>query len=86
MNNKEIDDRDNAIRADILDLPKLLPKKTNFRFTTCIHFLEHLNGYPFVKEVINTAILISNEFVFIMQPNGDKNVYLFEKRLENILF
>ena len=70
-----------AINYDVLNLDdKRFYKK--FRFTTCIHFLEHLFGIMDAKKAIETAIKFSKEFVFIKQPFADMNVELFNQNLK----
>lgn len=48
------------------------------RFTTCIHFLEHLFGIESAEKIIESAINISEEFVFISQPYADMDAQLFK--------
>lgn len=70
-----------AINYDVLNLDDDRFYK-KFRFTTCIHFLEHLFGFVDAKKAIETAIKFSKEFVFITQPFADKDVELFNQNLK----
>lgn len=69
-------DEHTVICEDINNLPdyNLSSRK---RFTTCIHFLEHVNGISMAENIIKSAIALSEEFVFISQPFCDKDSELF---------
>lgn len=67
-----------VVQGDITKLDTKILENT-VKFTSCIHFLEHVDGYNTVKNILQNAINISTDFIFIMQPFFDKNAELFEK-------
>lgn len=68
----------NFINSDITtyDMSQL----PRFRYSTMIHVLEHLKSEQDVENVINKAISVSDEFVFIKHPyfDGDEYLKLFD--------
>lgn len=52
------------------------------RFTTAIHFLEHLNGIDDAEKIIESAVNISEEFIYIIQPFSDMDSKLFNMGLK----
>lgn len=71
-----------AVCQDILKLSDYKKLRNYFRFTTAIHFLEHLSSVSDTQHVLMNAIQISKEFIFILQPNYDNDVNLFKKGLK----
>lgn len=53
--------------------------KNTVRYASCKHFLEHIDGFNVVENILQNAINISTDFIFIIQPFFDKNTELFEK-------
>ncbi len=61
---------------------KIIINKKNmrkFRFTTCLDMIECLEGIGETRTLIYNALRLSNEFVFITQPNYDSDVNLFKQ-------
>ena len=81
IKNNIIPSRHGAICADLIDLHQHLPSR-QFRFVTCIHFMEHLPGFRTVQQILYSAAHVSREFVFAVQPNADRSQYLFEQGLK----
>lgn len=77
LQNEKFQSQHTAMCMDVLNLEDENLEK-QFKFTTCIHFLEHLAGYTQVQKAIQTAIKLSTDFVFILQPNKDHDVTLFK--------
>lgn len=78
----EISKQHTVICEDITKLSQYKNLNKKVRFTTCIHFLEHVPGYGTTEKIIESAINASNEFVYINQPFADKDVELFNMGLK----
>lgn len=52
------------------------------RFTTAIHFLEHVNGMDEAEIIMESAANLSEEFVYISQPFADMDSQLFKMGLK----
>lgn len=50
----------------------------HFDFTICLEFMECLNGKTETIQIIENAIKLSKNFVYISQPNFDSDVVLFK--------
>lgn len=67
-----------AVCFDVLNADKYDQFENKFRFTSCIHFLEHLNSNRDVEVAIRCAVKFSRDFVYIIQPNMDQDILLFK--------
>jgi len=67
-----------AIRCDI----DQLPARELVRYTTMVHFLEHVDGNARALRFLKKACQISREFVFIRQPYFDADGLLFREGLK----
>lgn len=54
------------------------------KFVIMSHFLEHLKGFKMAEKIIQSAIDIAQDFVFIRQPFFDSDSYLFRKGFLNM--
>lgn len=68
-----------AVIRDVTKLNVTNETAHKFRFTTCIHFLEQLQGINDTKQALFAAVKLSSKFVYIAQPNFDADVNLFKK-------
>jgi len=75
LDKKDVSSIHTVVCEDITSLPEI---KDKVRFTTCIHFLEHLFGCSYAEKVLESAINVSEEFIFVLQPFADKDSELFK--------
>ncbi len=66
---------DDIIKFDFSIFPK-------FRYSTILHVLEHIESEQDIENIINKAISVSDEFVFIKHPFFDGDEYLKEHNLK----
>ncbi len=59
--------------AQVGDLTKPQQFSGHVRFSTIVHFLEHVPSATTAHQILGTAALISEEFVFIRQPWFDSD-------------
>lgn len=78
-NEEEFQGEHIVICQDVLKIKYTPLTAHKFRFTTCIHFLEHLPGIREAKQVMFNAIKLSSKFVYITEPNFDSDVNLFKQ-------
>lgn len=68
--------------AQIGDLTKLQQFCGHVRFSTIVHFLEHVPSTTTAHQILHTASSISEEFVFIRQPWFDSDGILAPLKLK----
>ena len=67
-----------AFTADLSRLRLAQPVK----FVIMSHFLEHLPGFTIAQKIVQKAVNISSEFIFIRQPYFDADGYLLSRGLK----
>lgn len=63
--------QESGFNAIVCDATKIDPSFGRFKFSIMSHFLEHLPSFTAAKICINSAILVSEDFLFIQQPYFD---------------
>ncbi len=75
--NKELKENYTVICDDVQNFTKN-NANNNFQFSIAIHFLEHLPGYDITREILYSALSISKEFVYIVEPFFDLDAQLLK--------
>jgi hypothetical protein len=73
--------RCNGFEAFCVDILKL-PDQKIVRFTSMIHFLEHLNSFMVARLILRKAARVSRDFIWIRLPYFDADGFLFRESLK----